>query len=111
MFWGAESFNGDVSGWDTSSVWDMNYMFRNATKFDQTLCWDLSNIDSVDYVNEMFCGSQGSFDPTCVPPDYYEESLCKESLHSAGLTRGGLYDGQLNFPIVLCLTIALMTFL
>ena len=37
MFWGAKSFNQDISCFDTSSVTDMNIMFRNASSYTQDL--------------------------------------------------------------------------
>ena len=37
MFWGATTFNGDISSWDVSSVTTMSHTFYNATAFDQSL--------------------------------------------------------------------------
>ena len=43
----------------------MNYMFHDATSFNQTICgWDL---DVVDYTNGMFAGSSGKVILTCSP--------------------------------------------
>jgi len=37
MFNGASAFNGDISGWNTISVTDMNQMFRDAVAFNGDL--------------------------------------------------------------------------
>ena len=40
MFYGADSFNQDISGWDVSSVNDMMYMFDNADSLsDDNKCY------------------------------------------------------------------------
>ena len=45
MFWGATSFNQDISGWDVSNVTDMIGMFNGATSFNQDLSgWCVINI-------------------------------------------------------------------
>ena len=42
---GADTFNGDISHWDTSDVTDMNRMFRNAGAFNQDIgAWDTSQV-------------------------------------------------------------------
>ena len=63
MFYGASSFNSDVSSWDVSSVVYMNSMFSGASSFNQTLCWDLSGVST----GNMFEGSLGSIGGTCAP--------------------------------------------
>ena len=41
----ASSFDGDVSGWDTSSVTDMSGMFRDAYSFNGAIpSWDVSSV-------------------------------------------------------------------
>lgn len=45
MFSGAESFNGDISGWNVSNVTRMNDMFNGAFDFNQNLnSWDVSKV-------------------------------------------------------------------
>ena len=45
MFSGASSFNGDISGWDVSSVEDMSGMFDGAASFDQPIgTWNVSSV-------------------------------------------------------------------
>ena len=61
MFYQAWSFNRDLSPWNVAGVTTMYRMFFEATAFDQVLCWDVANANTV----EMFLGSSGSVSPTC----------------------------------------------
>ena len=52
MFFGTDTFNDDISGWDVSRVTDMSAMFFNAFIFNQPLgSWNVSNVTSM---NSMF---------------------------------------------------------
>lgn len=59
MFEGATSFNGDVTGWDTSAVTDMSGVFKGAISFNQDIGnWDTGSATDMSY---MFYGAS-SFD-------------------------------------------------
>ena len=46
MFFDAESFNQDISGWNVSNVKDMSWMFSGAKSFNQDISrWDVSNVE------------------------------------------------------------------
>ena len=54
-----ETFNGDITGWNVSSVRDMNGMFAYATSFNQPIGnWEFPNVTDM---NRMFSGA-ASFD-------------------------------------------------
>jgi surface protein len=55
MFAGATTFNGDISGWNTSNVTNMANMFQNATTFNQPLnSWNTANVTTMQ---SMFSGA------------------------------------------------------
>ena len=55
MFYGATSFDGDLSGWDVSRVTNMNSMFISAASFDGNLSgWDVSKVTGM---TSMFDGA------------------------------------------------------
>ena len=55
IFYGAIAFNGDIRGWDTSSMRDTDSMFADAASFTGDLsCWSLPDDSDVD---DMFSGS------------------------------------------------------
>ena len=50
-FSNASSFNGDISGWVVSAVTDMSYMFEEADAFDQDISsWDVSQVTNMQYM-------------------------------------------------------------
>ncbi len=45
LFYGASSFNGDISDWDVSGVKNMNYLFAGAASFDGDISnWDVGQV-------------------------------------------------------------------
>ena len=59
MFYGATSFNRDLSSWNTSSVEEMKRMFYGATSFNQDLCswgdkFPYGDSDKFPYYNNAY---------------------------------------------------------
>ncbi|MEP5374248.1 MAG: BspA family leucine-rich repeat surface protein, partial [Hyphomicrobiales bacterium] len=55
MFYGASSFNADISGWDVGEVTNMHAMFNNAEAFNQEISgWDVEKVENMEF---MFSGA------------------------------------------------------
>ncbi|WP_159075856.1 BspA family leucine-rich repeat surface protein [Muricauda brasiliensis] len=55
MFSGATSFDGDISGWETSNVIEMQYMFFNAASFNGDIsAWNTAEVNDMQ---NMFKGA------------------------------------------------------
>ena len=51
----ALSIYGDINSWDVSLIWDMSYLFKDATNFNDDISnWDVS---SVTNMSDMFSGA------------------------------------------------------
>ena len=51
MFYGANSFNGDLSKWNVSNVTNMRSMFYAAKSFNRDLSkWNVSNVTNMSYM-------------------------------------------------------------
>lgn len=51
MFYGATSFNSDISNWDVSNVIDMSSMFSWATSFNKDISnWNVSNVTNMRWM-------------------------------------------------------------
>lgn len=74
MFHRAFAFEGrNLSLWSVGSVTDMRNMFSSTKNFREVLCWD--NIHPDVLVSQMFCESQGSFDPNCATTIDYSDLI------------------------------------
>ena len=69
MFHNAESFDGDLSGWDVSHVTDMFAMFAYAVSFDGDISsWNVSSVTNMYgmFINTPFNGDISSWDVSSV---------------------------------------------
>jgi len=83
MFDGANSFNDDISGWNTSAITDMSFMFGGASSFNQDIgIWDTSSVTDMSF---MFANS-GSFNQDISNWDT-----------SAVTNMGAMFSGASNF--------------
>ena len=73
-FYGAESFNGNISKWNTSNVTDMTSMFDGASSFNQNIGdWDVSKVTNMDWMFDSassFNQNIGSWDVSKVTSMY-----------------------------------------
>ncbi len=62
VFSGENSFNQDISSWDTSNVTDTSFMFQDANAFNQDISnWDVSSVIDMNNMFNMFGGSTSVF--------------------------------------------------
>ena len=67
-FFGASSYNRDLSNWDVGNVQDFEFMFTDASSFNQDLC-EWSTIFNYTKTTDMFLGSNCAFQESPVEVD------------------------------------------
>lgn len=76
MFRDAQAFNGDTSGWNTSSVTRMDNMFYNAFTLTGDLShWDISNVTDMDYMLAHTYAFNGDLSGRDVSNVYYMDLM------------------------------------
>ncbi|KAL3756833.1 hypothetical protein ACHAWU_001345 [Discostella pseudostelligera] len=84
MFFNATLFNGDLTGWDVSSITSMKSMFENALAFNGDLSsWDVSSV--VD-MTEMFRGADTFNQDLCAWADIFPYSSASNIFTNSGCT-------------------------
>ena len=67
-FFGASSYNRDLSNWNVVNVQDFEIMFTDASSFNQDLC-EWSTIFNYTKTEDMFLGSDCTFQESPVEVD------------------------------------------
>ena len=81
MFWGAQSFDIDISKWDVSRVKNMSCMFSDAYSFNCDLSrWDVSSVTNMDH---MFKGATS-----------FKRKLCGNAWVNSKATQKTIFEGS-----------------
>ena len=88
-----ESFNGDISAWDVSSVENMEYMFKSTESFNQSLNdWDVSSVENMDH---MFKSAE-SFNQSLNDWDVSSVSNMNSMFQSASVFDGDISEWDVS---------------
>jgi surface protein len=92
LFYGAQKFNGNITGWNVSNVTNMWLMFASTPLFNQPIGnW---NVSKVTNMNRMFARAQ-SFDQVISGWDVSQVINMNSMFYNAGLSTAN-YDALLN---------------